>query len=223
MDKKILSQEALKLIACVTMLLDHIGAIFFPAQLWLRCIGRMAFPIYCFLLAEGAHYTKNPHKYGLRLLVGLLLAELPYDLAFRGGFTWATQSVMFTLLLGFLMLRCMRRIPGFWKILALFPFALAARYLRTDYSDLGICMIALFALTREIEERTLVQTLGLLALGIWRFQSSPLQILMVLAMVPISLYSGKKSTASPALQWAFYLFYPLHLLILWAISQTFLL
>ena len=55
MDKKTgLSQEGLKLIACVTMLIDHIGAAFVPSMLWLRVVGRIAFPIYCFLLAEGA-------------------------------------------------------------------------------------------------------------------------------------------------------------------------
>ena len=74
MDKKQgLSQEGLKLIACVTMLIDHIGAAFVP-WMWLRMVGRIAFPIYCFLLAEGAFYTRNPRRYGARLAVGALLA-----------------------------------------------------------------------------------------------------------------------------------------------------
>ena len=96
-----ISQEGLKLLACLTMLLDHTGAILvaeilrsgaeygFLRQLYtlLRTIGRISFPIYCYLLTEGVHYTKNPRRYFLRLLIAALLAELPYDLALRGGFT----------------------------------------------------------------------------------------------------------------------------------------
>ena len=76
-----LSQEGLKLVACVTMLMDHIGAVLLPQYLFLRYIGRIAFPIYCFLLAEGVHYTNNPKKYCLRLGVGTMLSEIPFDLA----------------------------------------------------------------------------------------------------------------------------------------------
>ena len=85
--KKCLSQEWLKIIACVIMLIDHIGAVLLPQYIWLRYIGRIAFPIYCFLLAEGVHYTKNPQKYGLRLAAGALLSEIPFDLALFGGVT----------------------------------------------------------------------------------------------------------------------------------------
>lgn len=86
MPKRGLSQETLKIIACVTMLLDHIGATFCPG-IGLRIVGRIAFPIYCFLLAEGVHYTHSPKKYGLRLLIGALLSEIPFDLLFFGELT----------------------------------------------------------------------------------------------------------------------------------------
>ena len=108
-QKVSISQEGLKLLACVTMLIDHIGAVFFPQFQWLRIIGRLSFPIYCFLLAEGVHYTRNPAKYGLRLLLVAGLAELPYDLLFYGKLTWAKNSVMVTLLLGFLAGIAMKR------------------------------------------------------------------------------------------------------------------
>ena len=87
MKKSGLSQETLKIIACVTMLIDHVGATVVESQFFvtpfdgiyylyfaMRIIGRVAFPIYCFLLAEGAHYTHNPRKYALRLFIGALLS-----------------------------------------------------------------------------------------------------------------------------------------------------
>ena len=95
MDNKVktgISQEGLKLLACLTMLIDHIGALFFPQFQWMRIIGRLSFPLYCFLLSEGIHYTRNPMKYGLRLLLVAVLTELPYDLLFRGEFTWAKTA-----------------------------------------------------------------------------------------------------------------------------------
>lgn len=217
MKAKPLSQEGLKLIASLTMLLDHMGAVLFPEQLWLRIIGRMAFPIYCFLLAEGAHYTKNPARYGQRLLVGLVLAEIPFDLA-QGGFSFAHQNVMFTLLLGFLAIQAVTRLTGSMRLLALVPI-IAAELLRTDYGAMGVLTVLLFYITRNMEEKGLLQSLGLLGLGFSVFKISIIQPLGVLAMLPISLYSGKKHTGSKALQWGFYLFYPAHLLVLWVLSH----
>ena len=108
MQKRGLSQEGLKLIACITMLVDHIGAVFFPFTAWFRIIGRIAFPIYCFMLAEGVYHTKNPRKYGLRLLIGALLSEALYDCTFYGGFNWHYQNVMLALLIGFIMGLCIK-------------------------------------------------------------------------------------------------------------------
>jgi len=219
MNNKPLSQEGLKLIACVTMLIDHVGAVFFPQNLWLRVIGRLAFPIYCFLLAEGARYTKNPAKYALRLFIGLLLSEIPFDLALNGQISWAHQSVMFTLLLAFFMAQTMKKLPLWGKVLVVIPFYFAAELLHTDYGGLGIVMAAVFIIGRELPEALLFQTCGLLAVNLAWFSTSFIQPFAVAAMIPISLYSGKKATQSKLLQWAFYLFYPAHLLVLWLISQ----
>lgn len=243
--KKPLSQEALKLIACVTMFLDHFGAMCTPAvdvgffqmipargmlfisvELYyiLRCIGRLAFPIYCFLLAEGAHYTKNPKKYALRLGIGMLLAELPFDCAFYGGFTWNHQSVMVTLLLGYGAILLMKETDNFLlKIAAVFPFVMAAEWLCTDYGGHGVAMMALFALTRDLPYAPALQLGGLVAINgimdsatLEYLLGIPLsiQLLAVFAMIPIFFYSGKKTTANKYIQWGFYLFYPVHIAIL---------
>ena len=221
MNNKPLSQEGLKCVACVTMLIDHVGAVFFPQNLWLRIIGRLAVPIYCFLLAEGAHHTKNPAKYVLRLFIGLLLAEIPFDLALYGQLSFSHQSVMFTLLLAFCMAMVTRKLPLIGKALAVIPFYIAAELLHTDYGGLGIIIAAVFIIGRELPEPLVIQTAGLAIANLAWFTTSIIQPFAVAAMIPISLYSGKKDSRSKLLQWAFYLFYPVHLMILWLISVLF--
>ena len=242
MKKRGLSQEGLKLIACVTMLLDHIGAtlvvrlmqtmperndisaILVAVYYSLRIIGRIAFPIYCFLLVEGVCHTRSPKKYGLRLFAGMLLSEIPFDLAlsYRGGvlFDWSSNSVMVTLLLGFCMLEAMKRCTGIWKILTILPFYLLAEWLRTDYGGLGILIVALFALTKGIPNEKLCRAIGLClvvypgARVLLGSVAVNLEWFAVLALVPIFCYGGRKLTHHKAVQWAFYLFYPIHLAIL---------
>lgn len=230
MKKSGLSQEILKLIACVTMLADHTGAVLFPQYLSLRIIGRIAFPIYCFLLSEGVFYTKFPKKYGIRLGVGAILSELPFDLALFGCITLQYQSVMITLLLGFVMGICMKRVSKpHWQVLLTIPFAIIAQWLNTDYGGWGIALIALFILSRNLPQRLLVQTVGMAAICYLMdsFVMSigglrvPIEVFALAAMVPIALYSGEKQSKSKTLQWAFYLFYPVHLTVLfflWALG-----
>lgn len=229
MRKNVLPQEALKLIACITMLIDHFGAAIVPylrvpyaADLYYACrmIGRLAFPIYCFLLAEGMRHTRNPISYIGRLAIGILLAEIPFDILFEGGFSWEAQSVMVTLTLGAGMLLCMQKTEKkFLELLLILPFAILAELAKSDYGGWGIAMIAVFGLF----DRLPAQALGLFLVN-YLMDSRPvsflgipvpIQLFALVAMLPIGLYSGKKVTRSPALQWAFYLFYPVHLLILW--------
>lgn len=219
MKKRWISQEGLKLLACVTMLIDHLGAVFF---LWigLRIIGRLAFPVYCFLLAEGAAHSRNHGRYCLRLLTGALLAELPFDLLFYGGVTWAHQSVMVTLLLGLVMILWWRKSGDFFL-----PFVLCflgAELLHSDYGGWGVALIGLFATTANLAGGSWIQLGGMalifLAMEPYRVEllglRIPVQLFGVLAMVPIRLYSGRKLTGSKWLRRAFYLFYPVHLLVL---------
>lgn len=250
MKKSGLSQEGLKLIACITMLIDHVGAtlalllfmrnpVGSPENVWLevlyrsmRLIGRIAFPIYCFLLVEGARRTRDPKKYALRLFVGMLLSEIPFDLAFSDtwirwnwnpvnlllGLNWEFNSVMMTLLLGFGMLLCMQRLKGLWRVAVVLPFYILAELLHTDYSGMGIALIALFALTRDLEYKKWLQIIGcgllfnsgfktLEIFGIW----INTELFALLALIPIFRYDGRKLTHSKAAQWAFYLFYPVHI------------
>ena len=94
-----MSAFTLKLIALVTMIIDHVGAIFFPQFIWLRYIGRLSMPIYAFLLVQGYMHTRNFNRYALRMGIFALLSEVPYDLLFQG--TWLEfqrQNILFTFL-----------------------------------------------------------------------------------------------------------------------------
>ena len=245
MQKRGFSQETLKLIACATMLLDHIAVAIVVSsvhsatgadrelllQLYnaLRTIGRLAFPIFCFLLVEGQVHTRNAKRYGQRLLIGAILAEIPFDLALFGRLTSEHQNVMVTLLLGFVMLEMMGRNRNLlFRLLVIVPFAILAKWLHTDYGAKGIFIIAAFALTREMPFKHVLQFFAL-----W-FAFSPDHKMMlnwldtlsisrsewaVLAVLPIALYDGRKITTSKAVQWAFYLFYPVHLLVLYLIGR----
>jgi len=211
--KKGLSQEGLKAIACVSMLLDHVGALLLD-NIWLRIVGRLAFPIYCFLLVEGIHHSRDLRKYQMRLILAAVLAEIPFDLAFSGGLSFESCSVMVTLLFGFWTVRAMEKLEGFWKWAVILPLFLAAEMLRADYAGTGILMIVLFELTRG--ENRWLQVAGVVILN-WMGSpvfGVPLQLYAVLALIPIYLYKGRKATNSKWVQWGFYLFYPVHLLVL---------
>lgn len=217
--KKVIPQEGLKLLACVTMLLDHIGAVFVPGYT-LRIIGRLAFPIYCFLLAEGIRFTRSPVRYGIRLGIGALLSELPFELLFFGTISIQHQSVMVTLLLGFLAVIWAKKMGSY--LLPLLVCFLAAELLGTDYGGWGVALIVLFAATEEKPFCQLFQTIGMAVIFLCIGSMSipigavrvPIQLFGVASMIPICLYSGRKATKSHAVQWCFYLFYPIHLLVL---------
>lgn len=217
--KKTIPQEVLKIIACLTMFLDHIGATLVP-WMGLRVIGRLAFPIYCFLLVEGMTFTRNHKKYAIRLLIGALLAEIPFDLLFFGKLTLTHQSVMVTLLLGFLMMMWAAKSGRILLPLAVCFFA--AELLGTDYGGYGVALIALFFMTTAKFHATALQTVGMfllmLIMGSARIPvfgiRIPIQLFAVLSVIPISMYNARKLTRNIWVQRAFYLFYPVHLAVL---------
>lgn len=220
---KSLSQEGLKLIACLTMVVDHIGAVLFPGNDLFRIVGRIAFPLYCFLLVEGAHYTRNSGKYAVRLLIGAVISEIPFDLAIFGWLNPNRCSAMMTLLLGYGMIVAMNRVPGYWKGLVFLSFYFLAELLHADYAGNGIAIIAWLALVWEMEHRELWRAVGLVILLWFGYSISlgpvqiPIELFGLLALIPIHFYRGEKRTESILIQWGFYLLYPAHLLILWGI------
>lgn len=233
-----ISGTGLKLLACGSMLLDHIGASCLEAGLLapfyadlapaqpglaeldvaLRLIGRLAFPLYCFLLVEGFVHTRSAPRYLLRLSLFALLSEVPFNLAFFGRVLYPDyQNVYWTLALGLLCLMLLRRaeqsgLAGAELRLAQGAALLlcggAAWALRTDYDWFGVVLIAALYLLRDQPRRRLAA--GCL-LTCW-------EVTAPLAFLFIARYSGRRGWCPRWARTGFYLFYPVHLLILAGIT-----
>ncbi len=202
----------LKMIAIFAMMIDHIGAVLFPQFMILRIIGRIAFPIFAYTLAEGFIYTHDMYKYLKQLGILALLSEVPFDLAFSGvPFDFSYQNVFFTLFLGIFMLYVLRYTPGkVRKILWVLALFVVSELWHTDYSSMGLLMILVYYLFRE---KKIWKYLGIAFINIYLM--GYIQAYAVMALIPIALHSGKQG---PKLKWFFYGFYPVHLLVLYVIA-----
>ena len=87
-----MNRNVLKIIALLTMIIDHIGAVFFPDVLILRVIGRVAFPIFAFFVAEGYYYTKSKKRYVITMLICMVISWAPFVLCF--GHRWYVVNVI---------------------------------------------------------------------------------------------------------------------------------
>lgn len=207
-----LNHFTLKMIAIISMVIDHVGYVFFPSESAFRAIGRIAFPIFCFLIAEGFFHTRNHLNYLIRLAVFAILSEIPFDLAFRNAlFDWQKQNVFITLSLGLISIFCLEEMNKSRRfIFPLFLTWAAAYLIHCDYGLGGVLLICMFYVTRNSPGTRLI----LCALIMYVFYGK-FELYGLIALIPIALYNGERG---PAAKIIFYWFYPLHLLILFALS-----
>lgn len=218
----------LKGIAAALMLTDHVGAILLPEVLALRCVGRLAFPIFAFFIAEGYAHTRDFGRYFRRLAILAVVSEIPFNLENGAVFDLTRQNVLWTFCLALLTLRgleALGRERGFGRWagcgLVLAAGFAAGELLRTDYGGWGVVTVALLQLCRDGKYAKLwlllamaaVNGLGMGSLTMPVFGGEmPIQIFAVAALPVIWLYNGQ---AGPkGLRRAFYVFYPAHLLVL---------
>lgn len=208
-----ISGFALKWIAMISMLIDHMGAVLYPQHIIFRIIGRIAFPIFCFLLVEGAVHTHNIRNYEKRLLLFALLSEIPFDLAFYGTLSLQHQNVFFTLLGGLIMLDVLKKQKGMvYEILAVAGAMLAAEVLSSDYGAGGIIIILCFY---GLYKRKLGKQIAFAGIN-YLYYGGVVQGYAGLAAIPMLLYNGKRGRE---MKYIFYVFYPLHLLILYLMTK----
>jgi hypothetical protein len=209
----------LKCIAVLSMLIDHMGAYIFPDQVWMRYVGRLAFPIYCFLLVQGFLHTKDVKKYLGRLFLFALISEVPYDLIWSNELiNFKRQNVFFTLFLGLLAVCVLAWLGNIWiRLAALAVIALLTHFVvKPDYGLGGLAMIVCFYLFRG--ERMIFElglSIGAINIGYY----GGIQSAAVVALFPIYMYNGKKG---PSAKYFFYAFYPVHLLLLYLIRRYFI-
>ena len=217
----LLSGNWLKIIAAVTMLIDHIGYIFFPSQTLWRIIGRIAMPIFAFMIAEGCCYTRSKLRYFLSVLGLGLLCQTVY-VAFAGGWELCMPvNFSLSILLVCTLDQAVKERSWLWA--ALFALAMALVYLLNetvtlDYGFWG-CMLPVFCCLPRVlgrQERWLrVLTLGI-GMVLLSMNSSVLQWYSLMALPLLLLYSGQRGKAK--MKYFFYIFYPLHLAVLQGIA-----
>lgn len=220
---RFLSGSMIKLIAVLTMLIDHTASYTIPQSYVLftigshnvmlynvmRLIGRIAFPLFAFLLVEGFIHTRSRIRYGASLIICAFISEIPWDLVHRGKFAHFGQNVFFTLTLGFLgmcAIEYLRNHP-LPQIIALIVLGIISILIRCDYSIIGYAFIILLYALRENE-----------ILRIFPFVLLNNILGAIWAFLPISFYNGKRGFIKGAvLKYAFYAFYPVHLLVFYFI------
>lgn len=234
-----MSGGGLKLFAVIIMLIDHTGAVFLAplvseapdiSTAWkiyylmfaCRCIGRVAFPIFCFLLTEGARYTHSISKYTFRLFIFALVSEIPFNLGMNaaarhfGFFNLQYQSVFCTLLIGILAIWCAQSIRQAislrWlgialAVLSSLVFLALGAILKTDYGAYGVFLILLFYYV-PVRYRAIV---GICSALVFLPLEGFIAFFTAFSAIPLALYDGTRGKMG---KYWFYVFYPAHLLIL---------
>ena len=221
-----LNANQLKLLAVAAMVIDHCTAILFPAipGAWLlRLFGRLTAPVMCYFIAEGYAHTSNLRRYLGRLLLTAAVSHVPFVLC-QGGLDrlFRTTGVIWTLFLGLLALAASEsdRLPLWGKFLAVLGCCLLAW--NADWSWYAVLWILGFGTFRHDKQRTFTVFAAVGLLYVLQDAAAPSLFTLsrcgVFLAIPVLLcYNGTLGMKSRALQYGFYWFYPVHLLLLWLI------
>ena len=227
----------LHILAMALMLCDHLWATVVPGNDWMNCIGRIAFPIFAFMLVEGYVHTRSVKRYALRLLVFALASEIPFNLMVGGSLFYPLhQNVLWTFLIGLGLIHFNERAKASgkaWRRALAAGASILLGYLvglitMVDYAHAGVLTVLVFYFFRgkqwphRLAQLVCLGYLNLEMLGgigyewqiLGRSIFFPRQGFALLALIPIWLYRGKQGCHNKALQYLYYGFYPLHLLAL---------
>lgn len=197
------NSEFLKIIGLITMLIDHIGAVFYPQVTLFRIIGRIAFPIFAYQIGLGYRNTKNLTKYSLRLLMVGVISQIPY----RFLFTTETLNIFFTLLIGLVAITVYDRLN---QALGFFiPFL--AMVIDIDYGIYGVFTVLILFIFNQ-RYTMLITGQGVLNCIYCLWYNSFLQMYSILAVFIIMF--NKINLNIRVNKFWFYSFYPAHLIIL---------
>lgn len=218
-----MTATVLKIIAAVTMFIDHAGLILFPQYRIFRIIGRLAFPIYAYCIAEGFRYTKNRKKYFLRVFILGLLCQIVYTVVERDLYFGILLTFSLSIALMAIQEKAIEGIRSkqycwsglyFLSVCAVF---LLTRLIEVDYGFFGIMLPVVTAIFSD-KPRRLVMFSGMLLLlsVLFSLGGGTTQLYSLLAIVPLILYNGKQGKYK--LKNFFYIFYPAHMVFLYAVD-----
>ena len=196
----------LKVLACILMFIDHLGAIIFINNDYLRIIGRLSFPIFAFMIVEGYFHSKDIKKYFIRLGLFAIVPQIPYTIAFGPG----TLNIFFTLFIGLLAIFLEEKIANrFLKYLAVILLVIFAQVIEVDYGFYGVLLIYIFKIFRN-NFKALFFSFLILNLSVFNLYS--FQYYSIFSLIFIRLYNGQLGLRNLWVKYGFYIFYPLHIL-----------
>ena len=223
-----MSGFTLKIIAMISMIFDHTGYLIFNELSPLNYIGRFAFPIFAFEIGQGFTHTKNLKKYFLRLFIFALISQIPFQLFLKVLKSSFSLNIFFTLFLGLLSLYtynlCKKN--KFIALTSVLCISIIAYFLHVDYGWYGILIIFILYIFQEKKLcqvisfilATLINYLIKIITNGFYFEYIYLFIFTCFSLFFINFYNGKKGKN---VKFIFYLFYPLHLIIIYKISDLF--
>ena len=219
-----LTSFMLRMLALFSMVVDHAGLALFPRIGAFRCAGRLAFPLYCFLLVQGYIHTRDLRAYTRRLLLLAFLSEIPFDLLIFGRVaSGMEQNVLFSLLLGLAAVYAAHRFEqepqrAAMNILLLL---MASMLLWVSYGWLGIALCLCFYKLRHSRVKQalgilFIEGLYCLSLALSGVETSWVLVSLcaMLAAIPVLLYNGKPGLRHKFISFLFYAAYPLHIIAL---------
>ena len=227
-----MSAFILKIIACISMILAHIPFVFPKYRIPLVYIGKLAFPIYAFLIAEEYAQKKDSSKSFTRLLIFAIICQLPACLLYIGHFTLQYFNVFFTLALGLLGIQIYDKIKNkYLSIPLICILAILAEILNFDYGVIGVLMIVIFYVFRETKIK--MALLEMLLMFILYLEKSShfiytianikyilFQLLFsIISLYLAILYNGKDGKNIRLVKIGFYAIYPVHLIVLWLLKS----
>lgn len=218
-----MSSYVLKLIAIITMFIDHIGYVIFDGFSFFNYIGRIAFPIFAFQISEGYIHTKNLKKYFLRLFIFALISQIPFMLFHKILSDNFALNIFFTLLLGLASIYIYDKSKHkFFGIVISIIIGIIAEFIHCDYGFYGISIILLFYVFKNnsllssisfIIAVTINYLIPIIKYGFYDIYLY-LYIFTLIPIIFIALYNGKKGKNT---KYLLYLFYPIHLLLIYGI------
>lgn len=218
MEKRRLSGNALKILAMIFMTCDHVAVELLPDWDFLRTIGRLAMPIYAYMIAEGCRFTHDRKKYLWRLSSLALLCQVVYFFAVGSLY----QCILVTFSLSVCLIWALETSPKSWGLLVFLasaflceglPVLLKGTDFAVDYGIVGVCLPALVYFGRTREEKLLGFTVGLVLLAL---QYGGIQWFSLGAVSLLMLYSGERGKLP--IGRLFYFYYPAHLVVIYGLS-----